>query len=339
MPLPLILVAAGYVAAAGAGAAGIGAGAKGVRTVKRARRLSETTATKYRSARRKHLRHRRDCQSTLAEFGVLKGTVMDEDLRQFVTAFSKLKNVRFRPSDWPTEIPVEEVSVGELRKIDLAQWDALKGAIVSSAVGAGAAQATWSSVAAWGTASTGAAIGGAGGLSGAAATNATLAWLGGGSLATGGWGMTAGAALLGGIVVAPVLLVTGFFFNNKAESALAKAESNAEEVEEATAKMEAANRALEAISQRASELHAALQELDQLFKPRVAELERWVRSRTDFRAYSDQRRQAVVLTSAMAKVLVLILNTPLMSSRGNVTRKSGQVLRRAEAQIEHLTAV
>lgn len=36
-------------------------------------------------------------------------------------------------------------------------------------------------------------------LSGAAATNATLAWLGGGSLAAGGGGMAAGSAVLGAI--------------------------------------------------------------------------------------------------------------------------------------------
>lgn len=49
-------------------------------------------------------------------------------------------------------------------------------------------------------------------LSGVAATNATLAWLGGGSLAAGGLGMTAGAAALGGIVAGPVLAITGLFY-------------------------------------------------------------------------------------------------------------------------------
>lgn len=49
-------------------------------------------------------------------------------------------------------------------------------------------------------------------LSGVAATNATLAWLGGGSLAAGGLGMTAGAAALGGIIAGPVLAITGLFY-------------------------------------------------------------------------------------------------------------------------------
>lgn len=48
----------------------------------------------------------------------------------------------------------------------------------------------------FGAASTGTAISS---LSGAAATNATLAWLGGGSLAAGGGGMAAGSVVLGTI--------------------------------------------------------------------------------------------------------------------------------------------
>ena len=58
-------------------------------------------------------------------------------------------------------------------------------------------------VMALGTASTGAAIGG---LTGVAATNATLAWLGGGALAAGGGGMALGSMVLGGIIAGPALL-------------------------------------------------------------------------------------------------------------------------------------
>jgi hypothetical protein len=46
-------------------------------------------------------------------------------------------------------------------------------------------------------------------LSGAAAYNATLAWLGGGAIATGGGGMAVGTIVLGGLVAVPVLAVSG----------------------------------------------------------------------------------------------------------------------------------
>ncbi|WP_394838639.1 hypothetical protein LVJ94_17230 [Pendulispora rubella] len=70
--------------------------------------------------------------------------------------------------------------------------------------GASTALGAWSLVATLGSASTGTAISS---LSGAAAMNATLAWFGGGSLAAGGLGMTAGMAVVGGIVAVPAAAV------------------------------------------------------------------------------------------------------------------------------------
>ncbi|MFP3043302.1 hypothetical protein LQZ19_15930 [Treponema primitia] len=81
---------------------------------------------------------------------------------------------------------------------------ATKGAVagVSTALG------TWALIGTFGAASTGTAIST---LSGAAASNAILAWLGGGSIAAGGGGIAAGTAVLGGIVAIPVLAISGLF--------------------------------------------------------------------------------------------------------------------------------
>ncbi len=57
-----------------------------------------------------------------------------------------------------------------------------------------------------GTASTDATISG---LSGAAAQSATMAWLGGGALATGGGGVALGATALDFVTIGPTLLITG----------------------------------------------------------------------------------------------------------------------------------
>lgn len=78
-----------------------------------------------------------------------------------------------------------------------------------AAAGGAAAYATFTAAAMFGTASTGAAITG---LAGVAATDATLAFLGGGALAAGGAGVAGGTMLLAGIVAAPaVLLAAGGF--------------------------------------------------------------------------------------------------------------------------------
>lgn len=74
------------------------------------------------------------------------------------------------------------------------------------------AAAAYKAAAAVGVASTGTAIST---LSGAAATNAILAWLGGGALAVGGGGMALGTTVLGGLVTGPALFTAGLFVQGK----------------------------------------------------------------------------------------------------------------------------
>jgi membrane protein implicated in regulation of membrane protease activity len=69
-------------------------------------------------------------------------------------------------------------------------------------VGGTTALGAWAVVSVLGSASTGTAIAG---LSGIAATNATLAWFGGGALAAGGAGMSGGMIVLGGIIAVPMM--------------------------------------------------------------------------------------------------------------------------------------
>jgi hypothetical protein len=71
-----------------------------------------------------------------------------------------------------------------------------------SIAGGSMAVGSWALVTTLGSASTGVAISG---LSGVAATNATLAWFGGGALAAGGAGIAGGAAVLGGLFAVPLV--------------------------------------------------------------------------------------------------------------------------------------
>lgn len=108
------------------------------------------------------------------------------------------------------------------RKITGALVGGAGGAATGAAVGSAAAYAAFTGVAMFGTASTGAAISG---LTGIAATNATLAVLGGGTLAAAGGGIAAGTLLLTGIVAAPIaILAAGGLY-------LAHRRSKAQEVE------------------------------------------------------------------------------------------------------------
>lgn len=97
------------------------------------------------------------------------------------------------------------------------------GGVASLVGGALAGFGAYGGVGLLATASTGTAIST---LSGAAATNATLAWLGGGSLASGGLGVAGGTMVLGGLVTGPALAVAVWVMASSAEKAKNDAYTN-----------------------------------------------------------------------------------------------------------------
>jgi hypothetical protein len=99
----------------------------------------------------------------------------------------------------------------------------LMGAGMAALTGAGTSAAIPGAVTVLGAASTGTAISS---LSGAAAHNATMAWLGGGALSAGGGGVAAGTAALGVVTVGPTLLIGGLTLNSQGDKAMHKAKEH-----------------------------------------------------------------------------------------------------------------
>lgn len=113
-------------------------------------------------------------------------------------------------------------------------------------------------VATYGSASTGTAIAS---LSGAAAQNATMAWLGGGALTAGGGGMALGAVALNFVTVGPTMLVGGLVLNGKGERALTEARKYTTNVEESISGQHGLRKRLELIGRRVDELQSLLGDL------------------------------------------------------------------------------
>jgi hypothetical protein len=109
-----------------------------------------------------------------------------------------------------------DVTTETLIKVNLfnSGFNSAAGAGVGAIAGGTLAIGSWALVGALGTASTGTAITT---LYGIAATNATLAWFGGGALAAGGAGMAGGIAVLGGIVAIPMVYVAAKGTHKKAK--------------------------------------------------------------------------------------------------------------------------
>ena len=232
MPLPLII---GGIAAV-AGVAGVGTGIHGGIKMKEASDTMKLAQSKQERAIA--LFNSRNDETTALMDAI--GTQELEILSTFDDFSDIIEKIQGRPEfkAYKREgIDLPEYEAEELKKISAGAGVLLGGvggAAAGTAGGFAAAGATTSAVMALGTASTGTAIST---LSGVAATNATLAALGGGSIAAGGGGMALGTAVLGGATLGVGLLVGGIIFNitgsklsDKADEAYVQAKQTEGEV-------------------------------------------------------------------------------------------------------------
>lgn len=232
MPLPLII---GGIAAL-AGAAGVGSGIHGGVKMKEANDTMKMAKNKQEKA--VALFEKRNSETTELMDSIGKQEL--EILDSFDNFSDIIEKIQGRPDFKAYEregINLPDYEAEELKKVSAGAGillGGIGGATVGTAGGFAAAGATTSAVMALGTASTGTAISS---LSGVAATNATLAALGGGSLAAGGGGMALGTAVLGGATLGVGLLVGGIIFNvtgsklsDKADEAYSQAERTENEV-------------------------------------------------------------------------------------------------------------
>ncbi len=102
-------------------------------------------------------------------------------------------------------------------------------------------------------------------LSGVAATNATLAWLGGGVLSVGGFGMVGGMAVFGGLVAGPALAILGAMSADEMEEKLEKAKAYYSQVEKAVKKADAIIDQFQAIEKMAKLFTRQITKCDALF--------------------------------------------------------------------------
>lgn len=131
------------------------------------------------------------------------------------------------------DIPEHEKMKVEMLNIAATEYLATIGV---SGIAAGATSfAVWTGVLGFASASTGASISG---LSGVAAYNAAMAFLGGGALSAGGFGMAGGAIALGAIAAAPALLILGFAYSFHGTKSLKEAEKTRSELKKLIEKSE-----------------------------------------------------------------------------------------------------
>lgn len=256
MPVPLLLWGAAALLAGTGVVKGVGA----MSDFDEAKKIGETARRRYEKAEEALDKDRDKTNTAFEDLGRVKLSIFSEQIKHLVEVIKRSKSAKSILKDFDVKVSVDELK--EMERLVLKSLEIEKGLGVGAATGALAAMGAYSGVGTLAAASTGAMISG---LSGAAATNATMAWLGGGALSAGGYGMAGGAIALGGIVLGPALAIGGFMMASKAEEALTQARAYEAKADTAVAEMKKVTLALAALRSNVKELSAALQGLVQRF--------------------------------------------------------------------------
>ncbi len=337
MPLPLIPLLVGAGALLGAGY-GVKKGLDAKEDFDTAESITAEARSIYDKAVKALNTTRENTQDALEELGKTKLEAVDAGLKPFAAAFEKIKNVELDENIELNPVLSITTELADIQKIVLEISDVLKGGIAAVSGGALAGFGAFGAAGMLATASTGTAISA---LSGVAATNATLAWFGGGALAAGGLGMAGGTLVLGGIVAAPVLAVGGFLLASKAEEAVNDAYSNLEKAKGAAESMKAARTAAKAILKRTQEINSVLDSLLPHFEAANDELRELVSRETDYRVIKNNARDKYVVqkSCALARTITNILKTPVFDDNGAVTQASRDMLKNSRQFLESLAAL
>jgi len=330
MPLPLIFIGI----AVATGVTGAGATVKAGVDHDKAKKIHANAEERITQAA-SHLEVLRgQCGKALQGLGEEKLFVLTNSVTSFLNTFKKIKNVDFANSEGLSELSkfhIDEASFNEIGELGHFATSIAAGSIAGAAGGALTALGAYSAAATFATASTGTAIST---LSGAAATNATLAFFGGGSLATGGLGMAGGAAVLGGLVAGPALLVMGIITGATAGKGLEEAKSHAAEADVICAQFEMGAMQCIAIRRRTCMFHNLLARLDAYFLPLIHSMEAIVEKEgVDYTKYSAESRKVIASAAATAISIKAVLDTPILTAEGAVTDESETV---ATKLIEHI---
>lgn len=323
---PVIGAAAGTISAmtgtaAGSAAVGtiatsaaIGAanGVSGASKLMEAKEIKEAAERKYNKKKRQFDQSREKTEEALKKLGYEKLKIW-KSFERFSEMYSKIQN----PPIMNGNVDVESVSISieelnNIRSFAIGAKKLLSGGVGSIVSGNLIGLATSSGlIGTITTASTGTAISS---LSGAAATNATLAALGGGALSAGGAGMAGGAMALSGLTFAPMAMVGGIMLNSAAKKAKDTAIDIEYEVDGAVEKMCEAIDELAKIHTLSNNIKSELDNLNLLHKQFMDKIEPVVESKRDYKKFSYEERGLLEKTILSLKVIKMLSMQNILDS-------------------------
>ena len=276
---------------------------------------------------------RDDLNETLEAFGKYRLEALSATVGKFLHCLEVMnQKSKVKEYEFLTEIDIQAEEVKEMEAIDMKASEALRTLAVGggfAAVGiAGTPVIVTSAITALCTASTGTAIST---LSGAAASNAVLAWLGGGTIAMSGGGVAAGTVVLGAItatatiglaVVAVGTLASRFYSkkNTEAEAYLADVKVWAEQ-------MQAGWTVIGGIKRKITELYDITDKLKTKSEGLLLKLESIA---GDFDPNNNDHVKLFQQCAILAKSMSELAQTPILDDDGNLSEQVGLIAGKTE---------
>ncbi|MGP1505939.1 MAG: hypothetical protein ACTTIM_00495 [Campylobacter sp.] len=255
---------------------------------------------------------RKATNKNLNDFGEYKKSIFENEINKFLSLFSQIKNFKVTDNTLDEyEFQNNEISFEAFKK-EVFNVTNLLGSMSGSAV------------------------------AGAAATNATLAWLGGGSLAAGGFGVAGGTMVLGGLVAGPALAVAGWVLSAKAEEAKNEAYSNLEKARSIKAINDTIILKLNKIVKMSNAVRQTIQTLNNLaFKSLLIELELFLIKKSDhnYNHFSEDEKEFANKIFNVAKTIKNLLVVPILTKDGEIDKKVQSVLKCGEELIGKLAKI
>jgi len=310
--IPAVLIAVGAIAGGG----GATLGGLGALDFKKAADRRKAALAEYDDRRRRSEERVALTNDLLAHLGrQQQQALVDVVLRMRDFLMRHEKQVRDSERLLVEGVDAESRQVPGLGKLHVDAVALMGGAVGSAAVSLGTGVGVSAFAGAVGSASTGTAISA---LSGVAAENALLAWLGGGSLAAGGGGVALGGLALNFVTLGPALLVGGLVTKGQGTKQLTKAKEDEAKIAVAIAELDEMDTRLKAVDCRAEELSSILGKLG---RRAVEALDLLESEPFDPPAHAQRFQQAMNLVVAVRDVAA----APIIDESGTLTERSAEL--------------
>lgn len=303
-------------------------GVQGVQNRREAKEIREATE-EYKEAAEAFTEARRsELNEQIEKFGDLRLQALRATLGRFLKILKELNQQnRTKEYELLDGLGIDTRTLESMGALDMTVNESLKtttatGVLALTAVMGTPALVT-GTVGALASASTGTAIST---LSGAAYTNAVLAWLGGGSLATSGGGMALGATVLAGITAGATagvaLLSAGVLTSAHYSRKLTETKSYQRDIALEVAGLENAWVVMDGISARVDELTEVTDSLQDRTTPLLDELQALAPT---FDAADPEDAALFNQCGLLVKTMVELAQVPLLGEDGELTDESMSV--------------